>query len=55
MLTMTTFVALAPDQQYLQSVQAITGYNQFITGQSVPANLPAAGEIDQAGSALTNA
>jgi hypothetical protein len=55
MLTMTTFVALAPDQQYLQSVQAITGYNQFITGQSVPPNLPSAGEINQAISALTAA
>ena len=55
MLTMAAFVALAPDQQYLQSVQAITGYNQFITGQSVPPNLPPADQINQAVSALTNA
>lgn len=55
MLTMATFVALAPDQQYLQSVQAITGYNQVITGQSPPPNLPPAGQIDQAVTALTTA
>ncbi len=55
MFTMATFVALAPDQQYLQSVQEITGYNQVITGQSVPPNLPPAGQISQAATALTTA
>lgn len=55
MLTMAAFVALAPDQQYLQSVQAITGYNQTITGQSTPPNLPPAGQINEAISALTTA
>jgi len=55
MFSMTAFAALAPDQQYLQSVQAITGYNQFITGQSAPGNLPASPAIDQSATALTNA
>jgi len=34
-------------------VQAITAYNQFITNQSVPGNLPNAPEISQAAAALT--
>lgn len=53
MFSITAFAAMAPNQQYLQSVQAITSYNQFITDQSVPGNLPNAPEISQAVSALT--
>ncbi|HEU5268525.1 MAG TPA: hypothetical protein VFU36_01285 [Jatrophihabitans sp.] len=53
MFSITSFVAMAPNQQYLQSVQAITGYNQFITDQSVPGGLPDAPAIGQATAALT--
>jgi len=53
MFSITAFAALAPNQQYLQSVQAITGYNQFITGQSAPSGLPNDPAIVQATSALT--
>lgn len=53
MFSITTFAALAPNQQYLQSVQAITGYSQFITNQSVPSGLPNDPAIGQATSALT--
>jgi hypothetical protein len=53
MFSITAFAALAPNQQYLQSVQAITGYNQFITNQSVPGSLPNDPAIVQATAALT--
>jgi hypothetical protein len=55
MFDITSFAAMAPNQQYLQSVQAITGYNQMITNQSEPAGLPNAAAISQAGTALTQA
>jgi hypothetical protein len=54
MFSIITFATLAPNQQYLQSVQAVTGYNQFITNQSVPGGLPSDPAISQATSALTN-
>jgi hypothetical protein len=53
MFSITSFAAMAPNQQYLQSVQAITGYNQFITDQSVPGGLPGDPAIGQAATALT--
>ena len=53
MFSMTAFAALAPNQQYLQSVQAITSYNQFITNQSAPGGLSNDPAIGQATSALT--
>ena len=53
MFSITAFAALAPNQQYLQSVQAITSYNQFITNQSAPSGLSSDPAIGQATAALT--